>query len=236
MGNEMAQEILELTPFSSSFFFLLLGIMIISGILAGLINYFLTENQKPPVWKAVLGCCLLGIAGSLIVPLFLNIISNNLLASAQKKPVNLFVFNGICLVFALVLCRFKEIIFIKKPQKTEKTKKENALIIPIKTEYDLKMDQRKFVRDGSDRIGMSESELRIMGSIAEKKYAHASLVDLLKDPELVNEKVNETLSSLMAKGLVEQRLSKENRLLLYLTLKGDRFLRKALGASHISNT
>lgn len=236
MGNEMAKEILESTPFSVSFLFLLLLIMVASGILAGLMNYFLTENQKPPVWKAVLGYCLLGITGALIVPLFLNIISNNLLATAQKYPVNLFVFNGICLVFAVFLCRLKEIIFIKGPQKAEKTKKENALIIPIKTDYDLKMDQQKLTKGRSDRIGVSESELRIMGSIAEKKYAHASLVDLLKDPQLVNEKVNETLSSLMAKGLVEQRLSKENRLLLYLTLKGDRVLRKALGESHTYKT
>ena len=76
---------------------------------------------------------------------------------------------------------------------------------------------------------MSASELKILGSIAGKKHAHTSLVDLLKDPKLLNEKINETLSSLMAKGLVEQRLSKENRLLLYLTPKGNRILTKALG-------
>ncbi|MEJ2657723.1 MAG: hypothetical protein P8012_11095, partial [Desulfobacterales bacterium] len=70
-------------------------------------------------------------------------------------------------------------------------------------------------------------------SIAAKKHAHASLVDLLKDPNLTDEKINETLSSLMAKGFVEQGLSKENRLLLYLTPKGDRTLRKALGQSHV---
>lgn len=78
---------------------------------------------------------------------------------------------------------------------------------------------------------MSASELKILGSIANKKHAHTSLVDLLKDPELINEKINETLSSLMAKGFVEQRLSQENRLLLYLTPKGNRILTKALGES-----
>ncbi len=226
MGNEMAKETLELTSFSGSFLFLVLGVMVISGILAGLTNYFLSENKKSPAWEGVLGYCLLGIAASLIVPLFLNIISSNLLATAQKKPVNLLAFNGICLVFAFVLCRFKEIIFIKQSHKTEKKKKENTIIIPIKTGYDLKMDQRKSLRDGPDRIEMSASELKIMESIADKKYAHASLVDLLKDPELVNEKVNETLSSLMVKGFVEQKLSRDNRLLLYLTPKADRILRK----------
>jgi DNA-binding MarR family transcriptional regulator len=232
MDGQMAKEALELTSYSSTFLILVLGIMVISGILAGLTNYFFSENQKPQVLQAILGRCLLGIAAALTVPLFLNIISSNLLATAQKNPTNLLVFNGICLIFAFVLCRFKEIIFVKQSRKTEKDKKDNTIIIPIKTDYGFETSQREFLRDKMNRTGMSASELKILGSIANKKHAHTSLVDLLKDPELINEKINETLSSLMAKGFVEQRLSQENRLLLYLTPKGHRILTKALGESH----
>ena len=232
MVGQMAKETLELTSYSGTFLILVLGIMVISGILAGLTNYFFSENQKPRVLQTILGRCLLGIAAALTVPLFLNIISSNLLATAQKNPINLLVFNGICLVFAFVLCRFKEIIFVKQSQKTEKDKKDNTIVIPIKTDYGFETSQRDFLRDKTNRTGMSASELKILGSIADKKHAHASLVDLLKDPELINEKINETLSSLMAKGFVEQRLSQENRLLLYLTHKGHRMLTKAFGESH----
>jgi len=228
----MAKETLELASYSGIFLIQVLGIMLISGILAGLTSYFFSENQKPWVWQTVLARCLLGIAAALTVPLFLNIISSNLLAAAQKNPINLLVFNGICLIFAFVLCRFKDIVFVKQSQKTEKDKKDNTIIIPIKTEYGFETSQREFLRDKMNRTGMSPSELKILGSIAGKKHAHTSLVDLLKDPKLINEKVNETLSSLMAKGFVEQRLSKENRLLLYLTPKGNRILTKALGESH----
>ena len=232
MDGQMAKEALELTSYSGTFLILVLGIMVISGILAGLTNYFFSENQKPQVLQAILGRCLLGIAAALTVPLFLNIISSNLLATAQKHPTNLLVFNGICLIFAFVLCRFKEIIFVKQSRKTEKDKKDNTIIIPIKTDYGFETSQREFLRDKMNRTGMSASELKILGSIANKKHAHTSLVDLIKDPELINEKINETLSSLMAKGFVEQRLSQENRLLLYLTPKGHRILTKALGESH----
>jgi len=228
----MAKETLELASYSGIFLIQVLGIMLISGILAGLTSYFFSENQRPWVWQTVLARCLLGIAAALTVPLFLNIISSNLLAAAQKNPINLLVFNGICLIFAFVLCRFKDIVFVKQSQKTEKDKKDNTIIIPIKTEYGFETSQREFLRDKMNRTGMSPSELKILGSIAGKKHAHTSLVDLLKDPKLINEKVNETLSSLMAKGFVEQRLSKENRLLLYLTPKGNRILTKALGESH----
>jgi DNA-binding MarR family transcriptional regulator len=232
MDGQMAKEALELTSYSGTFLILVLGIMVISGILAGLTNYFFSENQKPQVLQAILGRCLLGIAAALTVPLFLNIISSNLLPTAQKNPTNLLVFNGICLIFAFVLCRFKEIIFVKQSRKTEKDKKDNTIIIPIKTDYGFETSQREFLRDKMNRTGMSASELKILGSIANKKHAHTSLVDLLKDPGLINEKINETLSSLMAKGFVEQRLSQENRLLLYLTPKGHRILTKALGESH----
>jgi DNA-binding MarR family transcriptional regulator len=233
MNGQMVKETLELTSYSGTLLVLILGIMVISGILAGLTNYFFSENQKPRGLQAILGRCLLGIAAASTVPLFLNIISSNLLATAQKNPINLLVFNGICLIFAFVSCRFKAIIFVKQSQKTEKDKKDNTIIIPIKTEYGMETSQREFVREKTNRTGLSVSELKILGSIANKKHAHTSLVNLLKDPELINEKINETLSSLMAKGFVEQRLSKENRLLLYLTPKGNRILTKALGESHV---
>jgi len=232
MDGQMAKGALELTSYSVTFLILVLGIMIISGILAGLTNYFFSENQTPRVLQAILGRCLLGIAAALTVPLFLNIISSNLLATAQKNPIHLLVFNGICLIFAFVLCRFKEIVFVKSSQKIAKEKKDNTIIIPITKDDGFETSQQKFLREKINLTGMPVSELKILGSIAGKKHAHTSLVDLLKDPELINEKVNETLSSLMAKGFVEQRLSKENRLLLYLTPKGNRILAKTLGESH----
>jgi predicted transcriptional regulator len=62
--------------------------------------------------------------------------------------------------------------------------------------------------------------------MASGNHVHRSLVDLLKDPELAKEHVNETLSSVMAKGWVEQKLNKENKLRLYLTPKGKRIIDK----------
>jgi predicted transcriptional regulator len=221
--------VVELTSYSLTFYILVLGIMVISGILAGLTNYFFSENQKPRVLQAILGHCLLGIAAAFTVPLFLNIISSNLLVTAQKTPINLLVFNGICLIFAFVLCRFKEVAFTKPSQKTDKEEKDNTIIIPVKTDYGFETAQQESLRNKMNLAGMSASELKILGAIAGKKHGHTSLVSLLKDPELINEKVNETLSSLMAEGFVEQKLSKENKLLLYLTPKGNRILEKAFG-------
>ena len=207
--------------------------MILAGILAGTASSFLMENQRPPVGKTVFRYCLLGISAALTVPLFLKMISSDLLAQAQRNPINLLVFNGICLIFAFVACRFKEITFIKRTQDIETDKKENTIVIPIRTEYGFETTRQTLKKDKTAKDPIVSSELKILRSIVAKKHAHTSLVDLLKDPELADEKINETLSSLMAKGFVEQRLSKENKLQLYLTRKGDRLLRNTVGQSHL---
>ncbi len=222
-----------MTSFSISFLLLVLGVMILSGMLAGTASYFLMENQRPPVGKMVFRYCLLGISAALTVPLFLKIISSDLLSPALKTPINLLVFNGICLIFAFAACRFKEIIFIKRTQHIETEKKENTIVIPIKTEYGFETTRQELKKDKTTKDLILSGELKILRSIAAKKHANTSLVDLLKAPDLADEKINETLSSLMAKGFVEQRLNKENRLLLYLTPKGDRMLRKALGQTRV---
>ena len=206
--------------------FLILGIMIGSGILGGLVNYFLSEYHKPPAWRAVLGYCLLGIVSALIVPLFLNMISSNLLTVAQKKPVNLFIFNGVCLLFALFSCKLKDNIHNKRFQGTTSINRNHGNADPVETDYDLEIGCRKVSKDRLGRAGISESELKILQVMARGNHVHQSLVGLLKDPELAKEQVNETLSFLMAKGLVEQKLNKENKLRLYLTPKGKQIINK----------
>ncbi len=207
--------------------------MVLSGVLAGTASYFLMENQRPPVAKTIFRYWLLGISAALIVPLFLKIVSSDLLTPALENPINLLVFNGICLIFAFAACRFKEIIFIKQKQDTEDEKKENTIVIPIRTDYGFDTTRQEQKKEITPKEPIFSGELKILRSIAAKKQAHTSLVDLLKDPYLADEKINETLSSLMAKGFVEQRLNKDNRLLLYLTPKGERMLAKALGQSRV---
>jgi hypothetical protein len=226
MDSQVAKDILELGTFSNSFMFLILCIMIGSGILGGLVNFFLSENHKPPVWNALLGDCLLGIVAALTVPLFLNMISSNLLGVAQKKPVNLFIFNGICLLFAVFSCRLKENVYHKRFQVTGNANENHIDADLAETDYNLKIGRRKVSKVRLGRAGISESELKILQVMASGNHVHRSLVGLLKAPELAKEQVNETLSSVMAKGMVEQKLNKENKLRLYLTPKGKHILDK----------
>jgi hypothetical protein len=226
MNTHLAKDALEFATFSEGFMFLILGIMIVSGILGGLVNFFLSEYHEPPVCKAVIGDCLLGIVSALTVPLFLNMISSNLLTVAQKNPVNLFIFNGICLLFALFSCRLKENVFNKRSQGTGRITRDPDNADPFETYHDVIIGGRKISKNRLGRAGISETELKILQVMASGNSVHQSLVGLLKDPELEKEPVNEKLSFLMAKGLVEQKLNKENKLRLYLTPKAKQLLDK----------
>lgn len=84
-----------------NYMLLLLAVMIIAGILGGLANYFMSERAGDATGKEMTKFTLLGIVAALTVPLFLYMISSDLLSVAKSRPIDLFVFAGFCLVFVL---------------------------------------------------------------------------------------------------------------------------------------
>lgn len=91
-----------------SYMLLLLGIMLFSGILGGTANYFMSDKNSSLSSKGFLKYAVLGIVAALTVPLFLNMISSDLLAAAKSRPIDLFTFAGFCLLFVLFSRRFVE--------------------------------------------------------------------------------------------------------------------------------
>lgn len=84
-----------------NYLLLLFGIMLFTGLLGGLANYFISERGAGFSLKALLRYVVLGVVAALTVPLFLNMISSDLLAMARTRPIDLFVFGGFCLLFVL---------------------------------------------------------------------------------------------------------------------------------------
>src|SRR6266542_1197792 len=84
----------------------ILSIMIAAGLLGGAVNYFLSQETDPN--QKYFGRSLwVGLAASFMVPLFLNMISSNLIDSIRGNATTpgdkskLFVFAGFCLVAAI---------------------------------------------------------------------------------------------------------------------------------------
>lgn len=84
-----------------NYMLLLFGIMVFAGLLGGVANYFLSERGEGSALQALFKYAVLGVVAALTVPLFLNMISSDLLAMAKSRPIDLFVFAGFCLLFVL---------------------------------------------------------------------------------------------------------------------------------------
>lgn len=83
---------------------LVLGIMLGMGILGGVINYALAPSDAVRGRNEWARAVLLGIGAAILIPLFLNTISSNLLSDVLKAPepgASALVFAGFCLVAAI---------------------------------------------------------------------------------------------------------------------------------------
>lgn len=90
-----------------NYMLVLLAIMVLAGMLGGAANYFVSDKSGSSA-KELSKYTVLGVVAALTVPLFLNMISSDLLATAKSRPIDLFVFAGFCLLFVLFSRRFVE--------------------------------------------------------------------------------------------------------------------------------
>ena len=85
----------------------LILVMLGAGILGGAINHFLTQESTPTIRSFMGRDLLVGLGASFMVPLFLNMISSDLiqliLGSKDRppEPYKILVFSGFCLIAAI---------------------------------------------------------------------------------------------------------------------------------------
>ena len=88
--NPELQKSLQVTPPTNtldSYMLMILLIMVVAGILGGVANYYLSDRQGEPVRRDWAKYLILGVISALTVPLFLNMLSRNLLEAARTRPV-----------------------------------------------------------------------------------------------------------------------------------------------------
>jgi hypothetical protein len=81
------------------FYVFIILIIFLSGTFGGIVSYFLHDDGNFEKYK-LLKDIIIGIGASILVPLFLNMISSNLITTVTLYS-NLFVFAGICLLFSI---------------------------------------------------------------------------------------------------------------------------------------
>jgi predicted transcriptional regulator len=227
MDTQATNMIMATTSVTGTYTVLVVGIMIIAGIVGGLVNYLLTGIQEQPAGKAILKHSFLGMATALTVPFFLNMISSNILDVAQTKPLNLLVFAGFCLIFSTLSCRFLQHVYGKKLRKTGVIVEDNQ---DIKDDtVTAKKTKMTVSKDTPPKEGLSSNDLKILSLLLiDGNYISRGFEDLMKQSNISLEGLNESLSLLMAKGLVGQKLTDGDKLLFSMTPRGQKIYDKVL--------
>ena len=206
MGNAATTTVLF-----DSYMLMILGIMISTGLLAGIANFFLSDIEGKTPTRELGKFVVLGIVVALTVPLFLNMTSSNLLEFGRTRPNALFVFAGFCLIFVLLSRRPVENIVNKLKQLGQKRSEDVTLKTPRSPEDFF-------------RAGLSGADLGIMRAISQGGSVYENLSGLGSEIIPSKEFVNDRLVLLRQLGLLELRANEKNILHMCLSAAGSQLL------------
>jgi len=237
--NSELQKSLQVTALSNSldgYMLIILLIMIAAGLLGGLANFFLSDRSEELVRRDWGKYLVLGVISALTVPLFLNMLSSNLLEAARTRPVDFFVFAGFCLIYVVASRRVFENVANRLLGQMDLMKREMSLI--RRARQDVTPDGEDSVaaheappvppRPEPLRESLSYNDVEILRALSEESYVYGNLVGLTDKTGLARELVSARLGVLKGLGLIETRINDKNVLHWFVASKGKQMLGEIL--------
>lgn len=214
---------------------LILGIMVATGLLGGIANFFLNERDSNSPWGTAAKYMVLGVVAALTVPLFLNMMSSHLLEATRLKSSDLFVFAGFCLLYVVVSRRFFENIAAHLMRQVEQVRREVkhlqlsgdrngapaasfAAARPSEPETAPEPAPASIVE--LPRNAVSFGDIELMRAIGEGNAIYGANTGLATRTTLPKEQVAPRLAALKAMGLIESKIDERNVVRWHLTTKG----------------
>lgn len=196
---------------------MVLVIMVSTGLLAGIANFFLSEARAG---RDLAKYVVLGIVAALTVPLFLNMTSSNLLEFGRTRPLSIFVFAGFCLVYVLLSRRVFETIANRLLQRGGKPVGENLGSGQLRTAED-------FVR-----AGVSATDIEIMRAVSQGGSVYENLTSSTTETPPSKDFVNDRLVLLRQLGLLDLRTNEQNVIHMCLSPIGAQLLADVSAGGH----
>ena len=239
--NPELQKSLQVTSLSNSldsYMLVVLLIMVAAGILGGIANYYLSERQNDSGrgdWGKFL---ILGVIAALTVPLFLNMISSNLLEAARTRPVDFFVFAGFCLIYVVVSRRFFENVANKLMGQMDQVRREMGQIKQQRQEMALPpvvmreeptpVAEAPVAKPDVIKESLSYNDIEILRALSEDSYVYGNLVGITDKTGLARDLVSTRLTVMKNLGVIETRISDKNVLHWYVSPRGKQMLEDVL--------
>ena len=235
--NPELQKSLQVTVLPNAldgYMLVILLIMIAAGVLGGLANYFLSDRSgSAPAPSDFYKFPILGVIAALTVPLFLNMISSNLLEAARSRPVDFFVFAGFCLIYVVASRRVFENVANRLLHQMDQMKREMAQLKLQRQEASspLPRDESALAPESSPVLkpevvkeSLSYNDIEILRALAEESFVYGNLVGLTDKTGLARDIVSVRLTVLKNLGIIETRINDKNVLHWYVSARGKQLL------------
>ncbi len=210
-------------------------IMLAAGMLGGVVNFYLTAEDDPAgrnLGKSVS----LGIVASLLVPLFLNMISSEIVKTISKSasiadaiPETL-VFLGFCLVAAVssrafiqtlsdrILKEAKAAVKVAEKAKGEASRADEKAELALHKQTERDADEE--VGKSVSKVQLDEDQRKVLEAFTKRSFALRTRTGLAMDAGMTKDQVDKILRDLVDQGLAAMTLTRENKNRWYLTEKG----------------
>ena len=237
--NSELQKSLQVTGLSNtldSYMLVVLVIMVAAGVLGGVANYFLSERQSEGARSDWGKYPILGVISALTVPLFLNMISSNLLEAARTRPVDFFVFAGFCLIYVVASRRVFENVANKLLNQMEQMKGEMDQIKQQRPEAPPPVVREEpalpveappapsAAKPEAVKESLSYNDIEILQALAEENYVYGNLAGLTDKTGLARDLISTRLTVLKNLGIIETRINEKNVLHWYVSPRGKQML------------
>jgi DNA-binding MarR family transcriptional regulator len=188
----------------------LLAIMVVAGAFGGLINYFI-ERRDSPDKSSILRSLVVGIGATFLVPLFLNMISSDLMRQMDQDVGKLLVFVGFCLIAAITSSAFIRSLsdkVLKEAMEARRQSKElhEAMMPILLRETEAASDEIKASK-GVTNESLTPETGEVLFALASGKYAWRTLDGLHEQTGLDRSLIETHLQGLAQGGYI---VSKED--------------------------
>lgn len=202
-----------------TFFITLISVMTVTGVLGGVMNYHLNRKDDPDssFWRSIL----LGVGASLLVPLFLNMISSNLMdlirGNSTTSPdfSKILVFAGFCLVAAISSTVFirtlSDRILTEVRQAKKAVREVKAELEPMRDAATEPPPAQETLAKPADQTPAStkaftpvvtDNERKVLEALASKSWVFRTRTGVARDAALDKPEVDKMMDDLKRRGLV----------------------------------
>lgn len=251
MNLQQSMQVTGVVGGIDAYLFILLLIMLFCGLLGGLANYFMSDRQGELTRREATKYAVLGVIAALTVPLFLNMISSNLLEAARTRPVDFFVLAGFCLFYVIASRRLFENAANKLFSQVEQVRAEvstlkekaaasaaaaaetaSSLAVTTAAEPPAPVSTSPATAETADeepvRETLTYNDVEILRALAEVHTVYGNLAGLTEKTGLARDLVSARLTMLKQMGIIETRINDKNILHWTVAAKGKQLLAEIL--------